>query len=32
MLPDWGGRDLRIGTLRSAVKQLGLDWSEFQQT
>ena len=25
-LPDWGGRDLKIGTLRSAVRQLGLDW------
>ena len=22
MLPDWGGRDLKIGTLRSPVRQL----------
>lgn len=29
ILPDWGGRDLRIGTLRSAIRQLGLDWQEF---
>jgi mRNA interferase HicA len=28
-LPDWGGRDLKIGTLRGAVKQLGLDWTDF---
>ncbi|MBY0523488.1 MAG: type II toxin-antitoxin system HicA family toxin [Gemmataceae bacterium] len=28
-LPDWGGRDLKIGTLRGAVKQLGLDWNDF---
>ncbi|MCY4558586.1 MAG: type II toxin-antitoxin system HicA family toxin [Chloroflexi bacterium] len=30
-LPDWGGRDLKIGTLRSAVGQLGLDWTEFRE-
>ncbi|MYC32780.1 MAG: type II toxin-antitoxin system HicA family toxin [Chloroflexi bacterium] len=29
ILPDWGGRDLRIGTLCSAIRQLGLDWQEF---
>ena len=30
-LPDWGRRDLKIGTLRSTVRQLGLDWTEFQE-
>jgi predicted RNA binding protein YcfA (HicA-like mRNA interferase family) len=25
VLPDWGSRDLKIGTLRSAARQLGLD-------
>ena len=30
VLPDWGGRDLKIGTLRTAIRQLGLDWQEFQ--
>ena len=30
VLPDWGGRDLKVGTLRSAVNQLGLSWNEFQ--
>ena len=29
-LPDWGSRDLKIGPLRSAIRQLGMDWSEFQ--
>ena len=29
VLPDLGSRDLKIGTLRSAVRQLGLDWREF---
>jgi mRNA interferase HicA len=31
VLPDHGGRDLKMGTLRAAVRQLGLDWSAFQQ-
>lgn len=31
VLPDHGGRDLKIGTVRAAVRQLGLDWVEFQQ-
>ena len=29
VLPDQGRRDLRIGTLRSAIRDLGLDWQEF---
>jgi predicted RNA binding protein YcfA (HicA-like mRNA interferase family) len=29
-LPDWGGRDLKLGTLRAAVRQLGLDWRDFE--
>jgi len=28
-VPDWGSKDLKNGTLRTAVKQLGLDWEEF---
>ena len=31
-LPDHGSRDLRIGTLRSAIRKLGLDWQEFLNT
>jgi mRNA interferase HicA len=26
---DWGGRDLKLGTVRAAVRQLGLDWDSF---
>ena len=29
-LPDWGAKDLKIGTVRGAAKQLGLDWDDFQ--
>ncbi len=29
VLPDWGSRDLKLGTLRSAVRQLGIEWSAF---
>jgi mRNA interferase HicA len=28
-IPDWGTKDLKTGTLRAAVKQLGLDWDAF---
>lgn len=30
-LPDWGGRDLKTGTLRAAVRQLGIEWATFRQ-
>jgi predicted RNA binding protein YcfA (HicA-like mRNA interferase family) len=30
-LPDWGGKDLKLGTLRSAVRQLGIDWRDFER-
>jgi predicted RNA binding protein YcfA (HicA-like mRNA interferase family) len=29
-LPDHGSRDLKLGTLRAAVRQLGIDWSDFE--
>lgn len=29
-IPDWGSKDLRTGTLRSVVKDLGLDWEDFK--
>ena len=29
-VPDWGGRDLKMGTVRAAVRQLGIDWSTFE--
>lgn len=31
VLPDWGGRDLKIGTVRAAVRQSGIDWQTFQK-
>ena len=29
VLPDWGNRDLKTGTLHAAVKQLGIHWEDF---
>ena len=31
VLPDWGSKDLKLGTLRAAVRQLGLDWNRFER-
>jgi mRNA interferase HicA len=31
IVPDWGGDDLKIGTIRGAVRQLGLTWEAFNQ-
>jgi predicted RNA binding protein YcfA (HicA-like mRNA interferase family) len=30
-LPDWGSRDLKVGTLRAAVRELGLAWQVFEE-
>jgi len=30
-VPDWGSKDLKTGTLRAAVKDLGFDWDEFMR-
>lgn len=30
VVPDWGGRDLKLGTIRAAIRQLGVDWDEFK--
>lgn len=32
VIPDWGSRDLKLGTVRSAVRQLGIDWQNFQDS
>ncbi len=29
VVPDWGSRDLKLGTIRSAARQLGLEWDQF---
>ena len=28
-VPDWGSKDLKLGTLRGIIRQLELDWDEF---
>lgn len=28
-VPDWGSSDLKTGTVRAVVRQLGLDWNAF---
>jgi hypothetical protein len=30
-MPDHGSRDLKIGTLRAAIRQLGVDWAQFER-
>lgn len=30
VIPDWGSKDIKLGTLRSAIRQLGLVWSDFE--
>ncbi len=29
IVPDWGSKDLKGGTLRSTLKDLGFEWEEF---
>ena len=29
VVPDWGSKDLKMGTLRAVVRQLGIDWQAF---
>jgi mRNA interferase HicA len=30
-VPDWGVKDLKLGTIRGIVRQLGLDWQTFEE-
>jgi len=30
-IPDWGKKDLKIGTLRQIIRRLDLDWEEFKR-
>lgn len=30
-IPDWGNKDLKIGTIRNIIQQLDLDWEEFKK-
>jgi predicted RNA binding protein YcfA (HicA-like mRNA interferase family) len=29
VIPDWGSKDLKLGTVRAAVRQLGMEWDRF---
>lgn len=31
VVPDWGGEDLKLGTVRGVIRQLGFSWDEFKQ-
>jgi mRNA interferase HicA len=31
VVPDWGGRDLKLGTVRALVRQLGIEWADFDK-
>lgn len=30
-IPDWGNKDLKLGTLRHIIRVLKLDWNEFKE-
>jgi len=30
-IPDWGSKDLKIGTINNIVKLLDLNWTKFSQ-
>lgn len=29
VIPDHGANDLKIGTIRAAIRNLGIDWKDF---
>jgi len=31
VLPDWGTADLKEGTVKAAIRQLGIDWEDFRK-
>lgn len=31
-IPDWGSKDLKLGTLRELLKQLGIEWDDFENS
>jgi predicted RNA binding protein YcfA (HicA-like mRNA interferase family) len=30
-IPDWGGKDLKLGTVRAIIRQFGIDWDKFNR-
>ena len=31
VLPDWGSKDLKLGTVRAALRDLRIEWEQFGQ-
>ncbi len=31
VVPDWGSKDLKLGTLKAVVKQLEIKWDDFEE-
>lgn len=31
-VPDWGPKDLKLGTLRAVLRQLRIEWEEFEES
>ncbi len=31
VIPDWGNRDLKLGTIKGILKQLGIDQNDFEK-
>ena len=31
VLPDWGSKDLKLGTVRATLRDLGIEWEQFAQ-
>lgn len=31
VIPDWGSKDLKKGTLRNIIKQLGINYKDFRK-
>jgi hypothetical protein len=31
VVPDWGVKDLKEGTLHAVVRQLGIEWEVFEK-
>jgi len=29
VIPDWGAKDLKKGTIRAILRQLGISWEDF---
>ena len=31
VVPDWGRKDLKLGTIRGVLRQLGIDFEDFEK-